>query len=92
VQATVGLDAGESAALSLAVEIHADAILIDERKGHLIASQLGLKTIGLLGILIRAKAMGLLKAVRPVIERLERDAGFWLSTGLRERVLKIAGE
>ena len=92
VRTTVGLDAGEAAAISLAVEIHADAILIDERRGHLIASQLGLKTIGLLGILIQAKAIGLLPAVLPVIERLERDAGFWLSVQLRERVLRIAGE
>ena len=92
VRTSAELDAGEAAAISLAVELCADAILIEERRGHLIASQLGLKTIGLLGILIQAKAIGLLPAVLPVIERLEKDAGFWLSAQLRERVLRMDGE
>jgi uncharacterized protein len=87
-----GLDAGEAAALSLAVEIRADAILIDERLGHEIALRLGLNTIGLLGILLRAKAVGLLPLIAPVIEVLERDAGFWISNKLRGEVLKLAAE
>jgi predicted nucleic acid-binding protein len=66
----LGLDAGEAAALSLAVEIHADAILVDERRGHDVAVELGLMTIGVLGILLRAKATGNLAAVNPVIESL----------------------
>jgi uncharacterized protein len=45
----VGLDLGEAAALTLAAEIHADAVLIDERRGHDVAVQLGLRTIGILG-------------------------------------------
>ena len=43
-----GLDAGETAALALAVEIHADAVLVDERRGHEVAIQLGLRTVGIL--------------------------------------------
>ena len=92
VQAAEGLDPGESAALSLAVEIHADAILLDERRGHEVAAALGLPTIGLLGILLRAKAVGILPAVLPVIDALERDAGFWISDSLRKRVSLLAGE
>jgi uncharacterized protein len=41
VRSAVGLDSGEAAALSLAVEIHADAVLIDERRGYEVAVQLG---------------------------------------------------
>jgi predicted nucleic acid-binding protein len=92
VQAAKGLDAGEAAALSLAVEIHADAILIDERRGREIALQLGLHTIGLLGILLRAKALGIIPKIAPLIETLERDAGFWISEKLRAEVLRLAGE
>jgi predicted nucleic acid-binding protein len=79
VRAAEGLDAGEAAALSLAVEIHADAILIDERRGHEVALQLGLHTIGLLGIFLRAKAVGIVPQIAPVIEMLAREAGFWIS-------------
>jgi uncharacterized protein len=86
------LHAGEIAALSLAMELRADAILIDERSGHAAAQILGLKAIGLLGVLLQAKAAGYLPVIRPTIERLERDANFWLSSSLRERVLKVAGE
>ncbi len=92
VGAAKGLDAGEAAALSLAVEIHADAILIDERRGHEVALQLGLRALGLLGILLRAKAVGIIPQIAPVIESLERDAGFWISEKLREDVLRLGGE
>jgi hypothetical protein len=86
------LHAGEIAALCLAVELHADAILIDERSGHAVAQRLGLKTIGILGIILQAKAAGLLPSIRPVIERLERDAKFWITPSLRQQVLQTAGE
>lgn len=92
VSAASGLDAGEAAALSLAVEIHAEAVLVDERRGYEVAVQLGLRTIGILGILLRAKSAGFLAAVKPVLDALQRDAGFWLSESLRKQVLATAGE
>ena len=92
VRAAEGLDSGEAAALSLAVEIHADAVLVDERRGRDVALQLGLRAIGILGLLLRAKSAGFLSAVRPVLDALQRDAGFWLSESLRTQVLEVAGE
>ena len=92
VRAAPGLDSGEAAALSLAVEIHADAVLIDERRGYEVAVQLGLRTLGVLGILLRAKSAGLLPAIKPILDDLQRDAGFWLSDTLRKRVLSTAAE
>lgn len=86
------LHAGEIAAISLAIEIRADAILIDERSGFAAAQQFGLKTIGILGILLESKANGKLPLVRPVIERLEREGRFWIDERLRRRVLQTAGE
>ena len=92
VRDAIGLDAGEAAALSLAVEIHADAVLVDERRGHEVAQTLGLRTIGVLGILLRAKTERLLPAVSPVLDALQREAGFWVSESLRKEVLRVAGE
>jgi uncharacterized protein len=92
VRIATGLDSGEAAALSLAVEIHADVVLIDERRGYEVAVQLGLRTIGILGILLRAKSAGFLPTVKPVLDALQRDAGFWLSESLRKQILKAAGE
>ncbi len=83
---------GESAALALAVEIKADAILIDERFGHEAATRLGLVAIGLLGVLLRAKHAGHLATIAPELTRLQEKAGFWLSDPVRRRVLQLAGE
>ena len=89
---TSGLDPGERAALALAVEIHADAVLLDERRGREAASRLGLRSIGLLGVLLQAKAAGLIPSLQPILDDLQRDAGFWITEALREQVLKLAGE
>jgi predicted nucleic acid-binding protein len=91
-QTATGLDPGEFAALALAVEIHADAVLVDERIGHEYALKLGLRPLGVLGILLRAKSSGLLSEVRPILDALQKDAGFWVSQSLRDQVLALAGE
>ena len=86
------LDRGETEAISLADELHADFLLIDERKGWKIAQDLHLKTIGILGILIEAKSLGLLPTVKPVLDNLINIAGFWISEKLYFRVLSEVGE
>ena len=65
---------------------------MEERRGREAASQLGLRAIGILGLLIQAKSAGLLAAVRPVLDDLQRDAGFWIADPLRQQVLRLAGE
>ena len=45
------LGPGESEAIALALEIHADAVLIDDRAAVAIASSLGLLSLGTLGVL-----------------------------------------
>ncbi len=52
------LDSGEAEAIVLSRELGAERLLIDEKKGREIAQKLGLKIIGLLGILVLAKRKG----------------------------------
>jgi len=59
------LDIGEAEAIALAVEIQADQVLIDERRGRLIASRLNLRYKGILGVLVEAKSQGLIAEVKP---------------------------
>ncbi len=49
-----GLDAGESQAIALALELRADFVLMDERKGRRIAAEMGLAVSGTLAILEQA--------------------------------------
>ncbi len=86
------LDAGEAEAIALAVEQKADLLLLDERRGRMIARQLGVAVTGLLGVLLVAKQRGYLAAVRPVLHDLMTKAGFWIAPELFVRVLESAGE
>jgi predicted nucleic acid-binding protein len=57
-----------------------------------VASRLGLRFIGILGVLVEAKQRGYLSAVKPVVDDLRHKAGFWISAELRQAVLHAAGE
>jgi predicted nucleic acid-binding protein len=53
------LGAGERAAITLALSMHADLILIDERKGTHVALDKGFEVAGTLGVLALAARRGL---------------------------------
>lgn len=65
------LDEGERSALSLGVQLRADLILIDERRGAAIARQKGLQITGTLGILVRAARRNMV-ALADAIARLRK--------------------
>lgn len=54
-----GIDAGEKAAIQLAVSLNADLLLMDDRKGVNAAQRKGLRVTGTLGILDLAAQRGL---------------------------------
>ncbi len=81
------LDQGESEAITLAIDLKADRILLDERDGRKIAKSLGLKVTGVLGILLRAKQAGDLSSLPDAIDALVNTAGFRISPELLAKVL-----
>lgn len=54
------LGAGETAAITLAAELHADLLLMDDRRGVIAALERGLTVTGTMGLLARAAKHGLL--------------------------------
>lgn len=86
------LDRGEAEAIALAVELEADLLLMDERRGRNSAARFGLKVLGVLGIVTQAKRKGLIERVEPLLLELREKAGFRVSEALYQRVLEEAGE
>ncbi len=80
------LDIGEASAISLALEIPSHQVLIDERKGRRIASEMGLKVIGTVKVLLLAKERGLIDSLNDALQKL-LDAGFRLSEQLVKDIL-----
>jgi predicted nucleic acid-binding protein len=86
------LDTGEAEAIALALELEAQQVLIDERLGRIVAARLNLRYTGILGILVEAKSQGLIPVVKPLLDALINQAGFWIAEPLYNRVLQLADE
>jgi uncharacterized protein len=88
----IKLDKGEAQAIALALEINCDLLLMDERIGTKIAREEGLQTIGLVGVLIKAKEKRLIENVDEILFDLKDKAGFWLDSKLEKKILEESGE
>ncbi len=87
----LSLDEGEAETIVLALEINADRVLLDDREARLQAKRLGLRVTGTLGVLLRAKKLGLVGGLKEELNKL-REFGFRISKDLEEDILKAAGE
>ena len=87
---TLRLDPGERQAIALAYELGVP-LVVDDRLGRAAARRLGLAVTGTVGVLIRAKEVGLVLAVCPLLEEI-RQQGYWLSDALLVTAARLAGE
>lgn len=85
------LDAGEAEVITLALEIGASLVLIDEKRGLKVARELGLSALGSVGILLLAKKKGLLPEVKPHLHEMQ-SKGVSLSNRLIVWAIIQAGE
>ncbi|GAB4412487.1 MAG: DUF3368 domain-containing protein [Bacteroidia bacterium] len=86
------LDQGESKAIVLAQEHRNSLLAIDEKAGRKIAQYMGIDIIGLVGILIRAKETGAITAIKPLLDQVIQQAGFYLSPRFYQQILSDHGE
>ena len=85
------LDAGERATLELALERHAELVLIDERIGRNVAEYLGLRITGTLGVLLKARQQRLILSFRDEVAAMRRE-GIHYHPRLIDRLAPMVGE
>ncbi len=62
---------GEASAIALAKEMESPLILLDDLKARKLASKLNLKFTGTLGVINKAKQIGAIEKVKPLIDKLQ---------------------
>jgi predicted nucleic acid-binding protein len=88
---SASLGSGESEAISLALEVGAERVVLDDRAARRLAQALHLPIIGTLGLLLAAKRRNILPAVRPALDALLQH-GFRIAPALYEQVIRDAHE
>ena len=84
------VDEGEAEAITLALEKNS-LLMIDDLRGRKVARRLDLEIIGTLGLLKVMKLKGIIREVKPFIERL-REKGFYISDDLINKLLSDVRE
>jgi predicted nucleic acid-binding protein len=85
------LGAGETAVLSRAISHPGSLVVLDDARARRIAHRLAIPMIGTLGVVVRARQQGLIRAARPVTEALVSH-GMYISAPALEAALHLIGE
>ncbi len=85
------LDEGEASAIALSLEMKNPILMLDELKGRKVAEKLNLRYSGTFGLILRAKQIGLINNVKPILEKI-KSTNFRFDEKLFEKVLEQAGE
>ena len=85
------LDPGEAEAIALAMILPESTVLLDDAQARRVAERFGVNRIGTLGILRRAKKAGLINAIKPYTEQLQKN-GIYIRQSLIDAVLHDVGE
>ncbi|MCA1764041.1 MAG: DUF3368 domain-containing protein [Cryomorphaceae bacterium] len=85
------LDLGEASAIALAVERDDSLLILDDLKARKLAKDLDLQITGILGVLNKAKALGLIPKLKSLLDQL-RATDFRVSENIIKNLLKRNGE
>ena len=86
------IDLGESEAIILAKETNADLILTDDKDARKVAQRMGFKISGTIGVLLDAKNLKVIIAIKPFLDAIISKAGFRISSTFYNKILLIADE
>lgn len=86
-----GLGIGELQAMALYKQLNAQHLLMDDQRAKKVAALNSIKTIGSLGLLLRAKEKGLIISIKPSI-KLMQQTNLYISDVVIKEVLRLANE
>ena len=85
------LDIGEASVIALSEEKEDPLLILDDLKARKNALRIGVPFTGTLGVLQKAKDLGLIKVIKPQIQKIEK-AGFRISPKIIHELLKRNNE
>ena len=85
------IDLGEASALALAKETDNALLLLDDLKARKLASKLNLKCTGSQGVINKAKQLGIIRQVKPLIDKIILT-DFRIADNIVSEILKINNE
>ncbi|MEX2589612.1 MAG: DUF3368 domain-containing protein, partial [Chitinophagales bacterium] len=65
------IDKGEASVIALALETTGSTVILDDYKARKIAEHLGLNITGTIGVLIKAKQLGLIQSIQPLLKKIK---------------------
>ncbi|MEW6095355.1 MAG: DUF3368 domain-containing protein [bacterium] len=88
----LNLDEGEAESITLALEQKAELLLLDELAGRAIAQFHNIPFIGSIGCLVKAKSIGIIPKIKPLLDAMCTEARFWIDNDLYQSILNDNNE
>ncbi len=85
------IDKGEASAIALHFETDNSILVLDDLKARKLGDKLKIDFTGTFGIILRAKKVGIIKSVKPILDKI-KNTNFRFSEKIFDIVLKQAGE
>ena len=85
------IDKGESSAIALALENKNSILILDDFKARKVAEKLNLTVTGTLGVMVKAKLLGIIPSVKPLLNKI-KATNFRISAELETEILESANE
>ncbi len=87
----IEVDAGEASAIALYFEFNNPLLILDDFKARKLAAKLHLKFTGTFGILLKAKEIGVINAIKPILQLIQKT-NFRFSEAILNAILREANE
>jgi predicted nucleic acid-binding protein len=85
------LDPGEASAIALSYELPDPILILDDWGARKVAARLRIAFTGTFGVLVKAKKDGVIKSIKPLIEKI-KQTNFRVSEDVLAEILNEAGE